>query len=79
MNRIIEVNETLAYVVVEPGVTFFDLDSYFKKNHIDLWISAPALGWGSVVGNVSHAINPVFPEFPAMFDTPSTSTIWSHK
>jgi 4-cresol dehydrogenase (hydroxylating) flavoprotein subunit len=25
MNRILEVNEELAYAVVEPGVTFFDL------------------------------------------------------
>lgn len=54
MNRIIEANQELAYVVVEPGVTFFDVDNYFKKNKLDLWISAPALGWGSVVGNVGN-------------------------
>jgi hypothetical protein len=56
MNKIIEVNEKLTYVVVEPGVTFFDLDNYFKEHNIDLWISAPALGWGSVVGNVSRSL-----------------------
>lgn len=53
LNRIIEVNEQFAYVVVEPGVTFFDLYQYFKEKNLDLWCGVPALGWGSVVGNVS--------------------------
>ena len=53
MNRILEVNEKLAYIVVEPGVTFFDVYNHFYKNQIDLWMSVPALGWGSVLGNVS--------------------------
>lgn len=52
MNRILEVNEKLAYVVVEPGVTFFDIYDHFQKHKINLWISVPALGWGSVLGNV---------------------------
>jgi len=53
MNRILEVNEKFSYVVVEPGVTFFDLHNYFKEHDLSLWCSAPALGWGSIVGNVS--------------------------
>ncbi|KAI8722738.1 FAD-binding PCMH-type domain-containing protein [Fusarium sp. LHS14.1] len=51
MKRILEVNEKLAYIVVEPGVTFFDVYNYLVENKLDLWVSVPALGWGSVVGN----------------------------
>ncbi|KAH9207845.1 hypothetical protein DL95DRAFT_313009 [Leptodontidium sp. 2 PMI_412] len=51
MNRIIEVNEKFAYVLVEPGVTFFQLDEYLRARNIPLWVGVPALGWGSVVGN----------------------------
>jgi FAD/FMN-containing dehydrogenase len=55
MKRILEVNEKLAYIVVEPGVTFFDVYNYIVENKLDLWVSVPALGWGSVVGNVNHS------------------------
>ncbi|KAH6701318.1 hypothetical protein BKA61DRAFT_681512 [Leptodontidium sp. MPI-SDFR-AT-0119] len=51
MDRILEVNEQLGYVVVEPGTTFFDVNRYFKENDVGLWCGVPALGWGSVVGN----------------------------
>ncbi|KZM22429.1 flavin adenine dinucleotide binding [Ascochyta rabiei] len=51
MNRILEVNEKFAYVLVEPGVTFFELHGYLKARKIPLWVGAPALGWGSVLGN----------------------------
>jgi 4-cresol dehydrogenase (hydroxylating) len=51
MNRILEVNEDMGYVVVEPGVGFNDLFKYLKDNKIKLWMSAPAQTWGSVVGN----------------------------
>lgn len=54
MKRILEVNEKLAYIVVEPGVTFFDVYDYLHENKLDLWVSTPALGWGSVLGNVSR-------------------------
>lgn len=47
----IEVSEELCYAVVEPGVTFFDLYEYIRERKLKLWISVPALGWGSVVGN----------------------------
>jgi hypothetical protein len=52
MKHILEVNEKLAYIVVEPGVTFFDVCDYLIENNLDLWMSVPALGWGSVLGNV---------------------------
>ncbi len=51
MNRIIEVNETLGYAVVEPGVSFFELYEYIEQRGIKLWMSPPAPGWGSVMGN----------------------------
>lgn len=51
MNRILEVNERLAYALVEPGVTYFDLYQHLQDNGIKLWIDCPDLGWGSVVGN----------------------------
>ena len=51
MNRILEVNEELAYAVVEPGVSFFDLCADLRRRGSALWASIPDLGWGSVVGN----------------------------
>jgi 4-cresol dehydrogenase (hydroxylating) len=51
MNRILEVNAELGYVVLEPGVGFEDLYHYLVDNRIPLWPSAPAHSWGSVVGN----------------------------
>ncbi|EKG14269.1 FAD linked oxidase [Macrophomina phaseolina MS6] len=55
MKRILEVNEKFAYVVVEPGVTFFELYDYLRERNIPLWVGVPALGWGSVLGNVRNA------------------------
>lgn len=52
MNRIIEVDDRLCYAVVEPGVTFFDLFDYIQERGLKVWMSVPALGWGSVVGNM---------------------------
>lgn len=69
MNRILEVNEKLAYVVVEPGVTFFDIYNYLREHRLDLWVSVPALGWGSVVGNVSKQI----PRIPSQSITKALS------
>ena len=51
MNRIIEVDDQLGYAVVEPGVTFFDLFDYIQERNLKVWLSVPALGWGSVLGN----------------------------
>lgn len=51
MRRILEVNEKLGYALVEPGVSFFDLHQHIRERGIKLWLSVPALGWGSVVGN----------------------------
>ncbi len=52
MNKIIEVNETLAYAVVEPGVTYRQLHAHLQARGIKLWLDCtdgPADG--SVMGN----------------------------
>jgi 4-cresol dehydrogenase (hydroxylating) len=51
MNRILEVDEKLAYCVIEPGVSFFDLQNYIEANKLPLWLSVPGNAWGSVMGN----------------------------
>ena len=51
MNRILEINEELAYAVVEPGVTWFDLHGAVREKGYDLSTPCPDLGWGSIVGN----------------------------
>lgn len=51
MNRIIEIDETLGYALVEPGVSYYDLYQALQTRGIGLWLDPPAAGWGSVVGN----------------------------
>jgi 4-cresol dehydrogenase (hydroxylating) len=51
MNRVLEVNDELAYAVIEPGVRFFDLHDHLVAGGHKLWCSIPDLGWGSIVGN----------------------------
>lgn len=51
MNRIIEINEELAYALVEPGVSYFQLYEHLKKIGSKLWIDPAAPGWGGPLGN----------------------------
>lgn len=51
MNKVLEINEELAYAVVEPGVRWFDLHQEIERRGLSLMISVPDLGWGSVIGN----------------------------
>ncbi|SEI40349.1 FAD-binding oxidoreductase [Paraburkholderia diazotrophica] len=51
MNRILAVDEPLAYALVEPGVSYFDLHHYLREHGYRLWVDPPAAGWGSIVGN----------------------------
>jgi 4-cresol dehydrogenase (hydroxylating) len=52
MNRIIEVNEELAYAVIEPGVTQKQLNDHLKQNNIKLWADCTdSTPHGSVLGN----------------------------
>ncbi|WP_243372679.1 FAD-binding oxidoreductase [Geotalea sp. SG265] len=53
MKKVIEVDKELGYCLVEPGVTYGELQDYLKKNNINLWLDAPAASAGmSVVGNI---------------------------
>jgi 4-cresol dehydrogenase (hydroxylating) len=51
MNRVLDVNESLAYALVEPGVSYYDLYAALRQRNSALWVDPPAAGWGSVVGN----------------------------
>jgi 4-cresol dehydrogenase (hydroxylating) len=51
MNRIVEIDERHGYVVVEPGVSYFDLYNYIQEKGLKLSIDVPSPGWGSVLGN----------------------------
>lgn len=51
MNQILEINEELAYAVVEPGVTWFDLHQAVREKGYNLSTPCPDLGWGSIIGN----------------------------
>jgi 4-cresol dehydrogenase (hydroxylating) len=52
MNRILEVNEELAYAVIEPGVTYQQLADHVKSEAIRLWTDCTdSTPEGSVIGN----------------------------
>ena len=52
MNRILEVNTTLKYAVVEPGVTQQQLYQYLQEHKTGLWMDATGAGLeASLVGN----------------------------
>ncbi|MGI5460947.1 FAD-binding oxidoreductase [Streptomyces sp. CA-249302] len=55
MNRVLEINEELAYAVVEPGVTWFDLYEAVQASGHRLMTPCPDLGWGSIIGNSMDA------------------------
>lgn len=52
MNRILEVNEELAYAVIEPGVTYEQFNAHLRSNGYKLWIDCiDGTAQGSVIGN----------------------------
>jgi 4-cresol dehydrogenase (hydroxylating) len=52
MNRILEINEELAYATIEPGVTQGQLAAYLEEYHPNLWMDATGAGpQTSIVGN----------------------------
>lgn len=53
MNRIIEVNQTLGYAVIEPGVTQGQLQSFLQENELPLWVDATGANKDtSITGNI---------------------------
>ena len=51
MNKVLEVNEEHGYAVVEPGVNYFEMAKHLESIGSNLWMSLPAPGWGSLMGN----------------------------
>jgi 4-cresol dehydrogenase (hydroxylating) len=47
MNRILEVDEKLAYAVVEPGVTYAQLYKHLRDHNLPLWLDPPATAPGA--------------------------------
>lgn len=53
MDRIIEVDERLAYAVIEPGVTQGQLHDYLKDRGIRLWLDSTGAGPDAgIIGNI---------------------------
>ncbi|ADJ28648.1 FAD-binding oxidoreductase [Nitrosococcus watsonii] len=53
MNRIHKVDPTLAYAVIEPGVTQKQLSEYLREHNIPLWMDCTGAGPDtSLVGNI---------------------------
>jgi (+)-pinoresinol hydroxylase len=60
MNRIVEHSEREAYVVVEPGVSFYELYEFLQSRNSQLMASPPEPGWGSPIGNaLDHGVGGV--------------------
>lgn len=52
MNKIIHVDQELAYAIIEPGVTYEALNRFLEENHYALWTDSPGgPPTGSVIGN----------------------------
>ncbi len=53
MNKIIEIDKTMAYVVIEAGVTQKQLSDYLRENDIPLWMDCTGAGPDTtLVGNI---------------------------
>ncbi len=53
MNRILEADATLAYVVIEPGVTQKQLSDYLREHDLPLWMDCTGAGPDtSLMGNI---------------------------
>ena len=51
MQKIDHLDTDLAYCVIEPGVSFFDLYDHIQRAKAPLMMSVPGNAWGSVLGN----------------------------
>jgi 4-cresol dehydrogenase (hydroxylating) len=51
LDRVLDIDEENASVLVEPGVSYFDLYREIRAAGAKLWIDCPDPGWGSPIGN----------------------------
>ena len=51
MNRILIVDTRNHTMLVEPGVSFYDVINYFEKNNLPLTMDIPDPAWGSPIGH----------------------------
>lgn len=51
MDRILKVDPLRHFVLVEPGVSYFDLFRHLRAQGLKLVVDCPEPGWGSLVGN----------------------------
>jgi 4-cresol dehydrogenase (hydroxylating) len=54
MNKIIDVDPELCTALVEPGVTYQELDNYIRSKDLPLWLSFPSSG--PIVGPVGNTL-----------------------
>ena len=54
MNRIIEIDPVLCTALVEPGVTYKQLQDYLKEHNIPLWLDVPSPG--PIVGPMGNTL-----------------------
>ena len=53
MNKVLEINDELGYVVVEPGVSYNELYVEIQKQGKKVMMDPPDIGWGSLIGNAA--------------------------
>ena len=53
MNNIVEVNSKGAYALVEPGVSYTQLNEYLEENKTGLWVDCDRNGLNSVAGSIT--------------------------
>jgi 4-cresol dehydrogenase (hydroxylating) len=70
MNRILHVDEQLAYAVIEPGVTYQQINDHLKRTGSRLWADCPgSTPLASVLGNAldkGRGLTPMADHFGAM-------------
>ena len=70
MNRILEFDEKNHTVLVEPGVSFYELYDYIRERGLRIWMDQPDPGWGSLIGNaLEHGVGHNFTVLRDRFDT----------
>ena len=53
MNNIVEVNSKAAYALVEPGVSYTQLNEHLEQNGTGLWVDCDRNGLHSVAGSIT--------------------------